>query len=65
MNVAHVQIFCEDLLANSIFYFFICIVGGWSPKLGPLGTSTTYCHIVPALGDCENGEFGGMNDGGN
>jgi hypothetical protein len=33
--------------------------------MGPLGTSTTYWPIVPAPGDCEDGEFGGMNDGGN
>jgi hypothetical protein len=30
-------------------------------KLGPLGTSATYWPIVPAPGDCEDGEFGGMN----
>jgi hypothetical protein len=32
-------------------------------KLGPLGTSATNWPIVPALGDCENGEFGGMKIG--
>jgi hypothetical protein len=25
------------------------------------GTSATYWPIVPAPGDCEDGEFGGMN----
>jgi hypothetical protein len=30
-------------------------------KLGPLGTSAIYWPIVPAPGDCEDGEFGGMN----
>jgi hypothetical protein len=35
-------------------------------KLGPLGMSATYWPIVPApgdcdTGDCEDGEFGGMN----
>jgi hypothetical protein len=30
-------------------------------KLGPLGTSATHWPIVPAPGDCEDGEFGGMN----
>jgi hypothetical protein len=29
-------------------------------RLGPLGTSATNWLIVPASGDCENGEFGGM-----
>jgi hypothetical protein len=34
-------------------------------KLGPLGTSATYWPIVPAPGDCQVGEFGGMNGRGN
>jgi hypothetical protein len=34
-------------------------------KLGPLGTSPTYWPIVSALGNCEDGEFGGMNGRGN
>jgi hypothetical protein len=32
-------------------------------KLGPLGTSATEWPIVPAPGDYDNGEFGGMNIG--
>jgi hypothetical protein len=34
-------------------------------KLGPLDTSATYWPIVPASGDCEDGEYGGMNGRGN
>jgi hypothetical protein len=34
-------------------------------KLGPLGTSATYWPIVPAPGDCEDGEICGMNGRGN
>jgi hypothetical protein len=34
-------------------------------KLGPLGRSATYWPIVPAPGDCEDGEFGEMNGRGN
>jgi hypothetical protein len=34
-------------------------------KLGPLGTSAIYSPIVPAPGDCEDGEFDGMNGRGN
>jgi hypothetical protein len=30
-------------------------------KLGPLGTSVTDWPIVPAPGDYDDGEFGGMN----
>jgi hypothetical protein len=41
----------------------VCIVGVES-KLGPLGTVAIYCPIVPAPGDCEDGElFGGMKIG--
>jgi hypothetical protein len=30
-------------------------------QLGPLGTAAIYCPIVPAPGNCEDGElFGGM-----
>jgi hypothetical protein len=32
-------------------------------KLDPLGTSAIYWPIVPALGDCEDGEFGGIKIG--
>jgi hypothetical protein len=31
--------------------------------LGPLGTSATEWSIVPAPGDCNDGEFGGMKSG--
>jgi hypothetical protein len=29
-------------------------------QLGPLGNSATYWPIVPAPGDCNDGEFGSM-----
>jgi hypothetical protein len=45
--------------------FFNLHIGGVESKLGLLGTSATYWPIVPALGDCEDGEFGGMNGRGN
>jgi hypothetical protein len=32
-------------------------------ELGPLGTSANEWPIVPALGDCDDGEFGGMKTG--
>jgi hypothetical protein len=38
---------------------------GLDSKLGPLGTSAIYWPIVPAPGDCEDGEFGGINGRGN
>jgi hypothetical protein len=31
--------------------------------LGPLGTSATEWPIVPATGDCDDAEFGGMKIG--
>jgi hypothetical protein len=36
---------------------------GVEPKLGPLGTSATNWPIIPAAGDCEDGEFGRMKIG--
>jgi hypothetical protein len=38
---------------------FIGIVGG-GVQLGPLGTATTNRPIVPAPGDYDDGEIGGM-----
>jgi hypothetical protein len=38
---------------------------GVESKLGPLGTSAIYWPIVPAPGDCEDGECGGRNGRGN
>jgi hypothetical protein len=39
-------------------------VGGWS-QLSPLGTAATNRPIVPAPGDYDDGEFGGMIGKGN
>jgi hypothetical protein len=39
--------------------FVIGIVGG-GVQLGPLGTVATSRPIVPALGDYDDGEIGGM-----
>jgi hypothetical protein len=38
------------------------MVGG-GVQMGPLGTSATEWPIVPAPGDYDDGEFGGMNIG--
>jgi hypothetical protein len=37
--------------------------GGVESKLGPLGTSATEWPIVPAPGDYDDEEFGGMKIG--
>jgi hypothetical protein len=51
---------------KTIFFFnFLIFIVGVESKLGPLGTSATHWPIVPAPGDCEDGEFGGMNGRGN
>jgi hypothetical protein len=44
--------------------FLIGIVGG-GVQLDPLGTATTNRAIVPAPGDYDDGEFGGMIGKGN
>jgi hypothetical protein len=43
-------------------FFLIRIVGG-GVQMGPLGTLTTEWPIVPAPGDYDDGEFGGMTIG--
>jgi hypothetical protein len=47
-----------------ILFFLISIVGG-GVQLGPLGTATTNRPIVPAPGDYDDGEIGGMITRGN
>jgi hypothetical protein len=59
----------RDVLYNfrSCYCSEICCYGtkvwytwGGGVQLGPLGTMATNWPIVPALGDYEGGEFGGM-----
>jgi hypothetical protein len=49
---------------NYCVIFLIGIVGG-GVQLGPLGTAATNRPIVPAPGDYDTGEIGGMIGGGN
>jgi hypothetical protein len=45
-------------------FFLIGIVGG-GVQLGPLGTAAINRFIVPALGDYDDGEIGGIIGRGN
>jgi hypothetical protein len=45
--------------STTFFFFLIGIVGG-GVQLGPLGTAATRRPIVPAPGDYNDGEIGGM-----
>jgi hypothetical protein len=47
-----------------ILFILIGIVGS-GIQLGPLGTAATNRPIVPALGDYDDGEIGGMIGRGN
>jgi hypothetical protein len=49
-------------MSGFLIFILICIV---ESKLGSLATSATYWPIVPAPGDCEDEEIGGMNGRGN
>jgi hypothetical protein len=51
-------------LKTPVIFFLIGIVGG-GVQLGPLGTAATHRPIVPAPGDYDNGEIGGMIGRGN
>jgi hypothetical protein len=51
-----------DTITNekiSYIFFLICILRG-GVQQGPLGTSAIYWPIVPAQGDYDDGEFGGI-----
>jgi hypothetical protein len=63
MNMHMIQVF--KLIYSFNLIFFNLHRGGMEFKLGPLGTSATHWPFVPAPGDCENGESGGMNGRGN
>jgi hypothetical protein len=47
------------------FIFFLIGIVGSGVQLGPLGTTATDRPIVPALGDYDDGEIGGMIGRGN
>jgi hypothetical protein len=49
-------------IERDVQYSLICIVGG-GVQLGPLGTAATNRPIVPAPGDYDDGEIGGMMNG--
>jgi hypothetical protein len=54
----------SNLMTDYFISVFFCIVGG-GVQSGPLGTAVTNRPIVPALGDYDDGEIGGMIDRGN
>jgi hypothetical protein len=55
----------DPVLNNTpLLSFFSWYGGGWSP-IGPLGTAATNRAIVPALGDYDDGEVGGIIGKGN
>jgi hypothetical protein len=51
-------------ILHAILIFLNWYSGGWS-QLGPLGTAATNRPLVPAPGDYDNGEIGGMIGKGN
>jgi hypothetical protein len=61
-NYKRYVISCKPCRSSS--FFLIGIVGG-GVQLGPLGTAATNRRIVPAPGDYDDGEIGGMIGTGN
>jgi hypothetical protein len=49
----------NDWLAEELFFFFNWCSRGWN-QLGPVGTAATNMPIVPAPGDYDDGEIGGI-----
>jgi hypothetical protein len=58
----YIDLLYGDRVWPSKFFIVIRIVGVGA-QLGPLGTSATDWPIVPAPGDYDDGEFGGMEIG--
>jgi hypothetical protein len=54
----------SKLYCSTCTFLLIGIVGG-GVQLGPLGTAATNVPIVPAPGDYDDGEIGGMIGRGN
>jgi hypothetical protein len=54
--------FASDVSLDVYVFFLIRIVRG-GVQMGPLGTSATEWPIVPAPGNYDDGEFGGMKIG--
>jgi hypothetical protein len=48
------------LLQVELYLFFLIGIVGGGIQLGPLGTAATDRPIVPAPGDYDDGEIGGM-----
>jgi hypothetical protein len=53
---------CHLRIKRKFFNISVICAHGGESKLGPLGTSAIYWPIVPAPGDCEDGEFGGETE---
>jgi hypothetical protein len=72
-NIRHLWVDCQENVGASTshnpmglhgLFFLIGIVGG-GVQLGPLGTAATNRPIVPASGDYDDGEIGGIIGRGN
>jgi hypothetical protein len=64
-QIMHWRLFSMLYWQIDLINFFNLHSGGVESNLGPFRTWATYWPSVPAPGDCEDGEFGGMNGRGN
>jgi hypothetical protein len=55
-----IQLSISSTYDNPLLVIFLIRIMGGGVQFGPLGTSANNWPIVPALGDYEDGEFGGM-----
>jgi hypothetical protein len=53
----------KQTIVNNMIHQYQRIGGGGGVQLGPLGTAATDWPIVPAPGDYDDGDFGGMEIG--
>jgi hypothetical protein len=62
-NMGKLQFIYLFIYLLLLLLFFNSHSGRWSPSRGPLGTAATEWPTVPAPGDYDDGEFGGMKNG--
>jgi hypothetical protein len=59
-----VSVLIYEAYRSVVFLFFLIVIVG-VVQLGPLGTAATDRPVVPAPGDYDDGEIGGMIGRGN
>jgi hypothetical protein len=63
LHICYIETLCIMFFIYIYIYLFLLELWEVESILGPRGTAAMYWPIVPVLGDCEDGEVGGMKCG--